>query len=346
MSQLRQDLATKRWVIVAQERAKRPHDFIRKTSLPELPQHRDDCPFCEGNEEKTPPELFAIREGSDPNTPGWKVRVIPNKFAALSPSTNLTVSHPDVFTTVAGFGAHEVVVETPHHNESLGAMPVEQTDLVITAVLQRLQTLAQDRRISFVAVFRNHGAYAGTSLAHPHSQLIATPLVPTNVREEIEEARRFYDDRVDCVYCYLLRKELEQKERIVFETPDYVVLTPFASRFPFEMIILPRRHCSSFVSDFQKHEIRPMAEVINKALKLLSKAANDPDYNMVLHTAPLRDGCMDYFHWHMEIMPRLTTAAGFEMGTGVYITTAIPEETAAYLREQLAEMEPASGAAE
>jgi UDPglucose--hexose-1-phosphate uridylyltransferase len=239
-----------------------------------------------------------------------------------------------------------VVVETPHHNESLGAMPVEQTDLVITAVLQRLQTLAQDRRISFVAVFRNHGASAGTSLAHPHSQLIATPLVPTNVREEIEEARRFYDDRVDCVYCYLLRKELEQKERIVFETADYVVLTPFASRFPFEMIILPRRHCSSFVSDFQKHEIRPMAEVINKALKLLSKAANDPDYNMVLHTAPLRDGCMDYFHWHMEIMPRLTTAAGFEMGTGVYITTAIPEETAAYLREQLAEMEPASGAAE
>ncbi len=334
MSELRQDIATKRWVIVSKERAKRPHQFLKQMVVQEEPDHRDDCPFCEGNEGQTPPEVYALRNGSDPNQPGWKVRVVPNKFAALSTSAKWEVKHPEIFTTINGYGSHEVIIETPQHNQTLATLPQEHVQLVLQALLQRMRTLAQDNRIAFVQVFRNHGAAAGTSLVHPHSQLIATPIVPTNIREEIEEARRFYDDRVMCVYCYMLEKELEREERIVLTTDHYVVLAPFASRFPFELMILPRRHSASFVAEARAEDVTFLADVLRRTLLLLYRAANNPDYNAVLHTAPLRDSCMDYYHWHIEIVPRLTTPAGFELGSGIYITTAIPEETADYLREQ------------
>jgi UDPglucose--hexose-1-phosphate uridylyltransferase len=334
MSELRQDIATKRWVIVSKERAKRPHQFLKQMVVQEEPDHRDDCPFCEGNEGQTPPEVYALRNGSEPNQPGWKVRVVPNKFAALSTSAKWEVKHPEIFTTINGYGSHEVIIETPQHNQTLATLPQEHVQLVLQALLQRMRTLAQDNRIAFVQVFRNHGAAAGTSLVHPHSQLIATPIVPTNIREEIEEARRFYDDRVTCVYCYMLEKELEREERIVLTTDHYVVLAPFASRFPFELMILPRRHSASFVADARTEDVTFLADVLRRTLLLLYRAANNPDYNAVLHTAPLRDSCMDYYHWHIEIVPRLTTPAGFELGSGIYITTAIPEETADYLREQ------------
>jgi len=334
MSELRQDIATKRWVIVSKERAKRPHQFLKQMVVQEEPDHRDDCPFCEGNEGQTPPEVYALRNGSEPNQPGWKVRVVPNKFAALSTSAKWEVKHPEIFTTINGYGSHEVIIETPQHNQTLATLPQEHVQLVLQALLQRMRTLAQDNRIAFVQVFRNHGAAAGTSLVHPHSQLIATPIVPTNIREEIEEARRFYDDRVTCVYCYMLEKELEREERIVLTTDHYVVLAPFASRFPFELMILPRRHSASFVADARTEDVTFLADVLRCTLLLLYRAANNHDYNAVLHTAPLRDSCMDYYHWHIEIVPRLTTPAGFELGSGIYITTAIPEETADYLREQ------------
>ncbi len=333
MSELRQDPATKRWVIISTERAKRPHDFIRKSTVETEPEHRDDCPFCTGNEHNTPPELYAIRDGTAPDTPGWKVRVIPNRFAALSSTAMLNVEFPDIFTTISGFGAHEVIVETPVHNQSIGMQPLEQVERVIQATGHRMLALAQDHRIHFVAVFRNHGLSAGTSLAHPHSQMIATPIVPTNVREEIEEARRFYDDRVQCVYCYLLNEELAKGERVIFQTDDYAVLAPFASRYPFEMMILPKEHGASFLNDSNGNRLKSLAFVLKSALHLLNVAANNPDYNLVLHNAPTRDRCMDYFHWHIEILPRMTTAAGFELGTGIYITTAIPEQTAEYLRD-------------
>lgn len=338
MSELRQDIATKRWVIVSKERAKRPHQFLKQMVVQEEPDHRDDCPFCEGNEGQTPPEVYAVRNGSEPNQPGWKVRVVPNKFAALSTSAKWEVKHPEIFTTINGYGSHEVIIETPQHNQTLATLPQEHVQLVLQALLQRMRTLAQDNRIAFVQVFRNHGAGAGTSLVHPHSQLIATPIVPTNIREEIEEARRFYDDRVTCVYCYMLEKELEREERVVLTTDHYVVLAPFASRFPFELMILPRRHSASFVADARTEDVTFLADALRRTLLLLHRAANNPDYNAVLHTAPLRDSCMDYYHWHIEIVPRLTTPAGFELGSGIYITTAIPEETASYLREQTSQI--------
>lgn len=339
MSELRQDIATKRWVIVSKERAKRPHQFVKQATVQEEPDHRDDCPFCEGNETQTPPEVYALRDGSEPNRPGWRVRVVPNKFAALSPSASWEVKHPEIFTTINGYGAHEVIIETPQHNQTLATLPVSHVADVLQAVLQRMRTLAQDQRIAFVQVFRNHGASAGTSLVHPHSQLIATPIVPTNIREEIEEARRFYDDRVTCVYCYLLQQEMANEERVVFTTDHYAVIAPFASRFPFELMILPRRHSASFVADATPEQVVQLAEVLRQTLWLLYRAANNPDYNAVLHTAPLRDSCLDYYHWHIEIVPRLTTPAGFELGSGIYITTAIPEETAAYLRDQLHQLQ-------
>jgi UDPglucose--hexose-1-phosphate uridylyltransferase len=339
MSELRQDITTRRWVIVARERARRPHQFVRESREDREPEHRDDCPFCEGNEHLTPPEVYALRDLSEPNSAGWKVRVVPNKFAALAPSARLDVARDDPYTRITGFGAHEVVIETPQHNQTLATLPQEQFESVLEAVLQRLHTLAQDHRIAFVAVFRNNGAGAGTSLLHPHSQLIATPTVPTNLREEISQARSFYDDSMHCVYCHLLDRELRLKERLILETPDYVVLAPFASRFPFEMMLLPRCHSSSFLHHARDGDISSLADAMRRTLLLLHLAANNPDYNMVVHTAPPRDNCLDYFHWHIEILPRLATPAGFELGTGIYITTAIPEETAAFLREHWAQLE-------
>jgi UDPglucose--hexose-1-phosphate uridylyltransferase len=341
MSELRQDIATKRWVIVAQERARRPDQFVREKKQEEPPEYLESCPFCIGNEHMTPPEVYALREQSEPNSPGWKVRVITNKFCALSPSTKLEVHRENSFTKIAGFGVHEVVVETPQHNQTLATLPQEQMENILEAVVQRLRTLAQDHRIAFTAVFRNNGAAAGTSLVHPHSQLIATPTVPMNLREEIAEARRFYDDRMHCVYCYVRDKELELGSRIVLESDDFVVFTPFASRFPFEMMILPKQHSPSFLAHAREGDIKAFADILRRTLLLLHLSTNNPDYNMVVHTAPPRDSCQDYFHWHIEIIPRLTTPAGFEMGTGIYITTAIPEDTAAFLREHLPQMEAA-----
>jgi len=332
MSELRQDIATKQWVIIAKERAKRPHQFIQRQERVAEPEYSPACPFCPGNESQTPPEAFAFREsGTAPNTPGWRVRVVPNKFAALSPGEQVIVTHPEIFTTINGIGGHEVIIESPIHNQTCATLPYEAVEEVIKAALARFRAFSSDSKCGFVAIFRNNGKGAGTSLIHPHSQIIATPIVPTHVRQEIEEARRFYDDRIQCVYCESLARELEADERIVLNTDGYVVLVPFAARMPYEMRILPKDHNPTFANALPD-DIHEFAFVLKEALHLLYRAVDNPDYNLVMHNAPLRDSCQDYFHWHVEILPRLTTPAGFELGTGIYINTSVPEEIAQYLR--------------
>ena len=334
MSEIRQDQATKRWVIMATERAKRPSDL----AAPERPaaervEHSPECPFCPGNESKTPPEVLAYREGGGPpNSPGWQVRVVPNHFAALRPEGQVTVDDPYWFTTVSGVGAHEVIIESPRHDANPATMSLEEIVRVLSAAAERFNALQQDRRLSYVAFFRNHGLAAGSSLRHPHTQIIATPIAPTNVRLEIEEARRHYDDRMHCVYCSMIEREREAGQRVVLETDSYLVLEPFASRWPFETWIVPKTHASAFmVADLS--DIAPLADVLRAILNALHRGLGDPAYNLVLHEAPLRDSCEDYYHWHIEILPRLSTAAGFELGTGIWINTVLPEDSAAYLRE-------------
>ncbi len=333
MSELRQDPPTRRWVVFATERAKRPKDFVSAGPRPELPERDPDCPFCPGNEGKTPPETLAYApEARAPNAPGWQVRVVPNAFAALRPEGELKVDDPFFYTRATGVGAHEVLVESPQHNRSPAHMSVDELALVVRAAAERFVHLAGDHRLSYIAFFRNKGKAAGSSLLHPHSQIIATPVAPTHIRDEIEQARRYYDDRVGCAYCDVLERERTEGRRVVADTGQYLVFEPFASRWPFETWIVPWEH-RSIVDPADEGALVGLARALSLALRAIYEAADDPDYNLVLHEAPLRDSCEDYYHWHIEIVPRLSTPAGFELGTGIWINTVIPEDAAAFLRQ-------------
>jgi UDPglucose--hexose-1-phosphate uridylyltransferase len=331
MSEIRQDQATKRWVIMATERAKRPADWVgQQPTAEKQPEYSPKCPFCPGNESMTPPELYRVGEGA-PNSPGWQVRVVPNRFAALSPDGEVVIREPYWFTSITGIGAHEVLVESPIHNASPATTDVDQMTRALVAAGERFNHLQQDRRLSYIAFFRNNGAAAGSSLVHPHTQIIATPIAPTNIRFEIEEARRHYDDRMHCVYCETIEKEREAGVRVVLETDAFLVFEPYASRWPFETWIVPKQH-SSVLTPGGSDQARPLAVALHATLSALYQGLDDPAYNLVLHEAPLRDSCEDYWHWHIEILPRLSTAAGFELGTGIWINTMLPEEAAAHLR--------------
>ncbi len=331
MSQLRQDISTREWVIIATDRAKRPKDFTEKEA--EVRETTSaNCPFCEGNESATPPEVLAYREpGTEPDKPGWRVRVIPNKFPALMPAGSERRKKQGVYQTMDGLGKHEVIVETPQHNKTIGTMEVGEVEEVILAYRDRYIALNQDRKFMLVTIFRNHGKRAGTSLSHSHSQLIATPIVPANVRHRLEEALRYYDYNGQCVYCDILRYELKSKDRLVMENEDYVAFEPFASRSPFETWIVPRRHESSF-GNIGGREIETLAEILQGTLAKLYRSLNNPDYNYTIRTAPHHEAGEPHYHWHIQILPRLTTRAGFEIGSGIYINVAYPEETAEFLR--------------
>jgi UDPglucose--hexose-1-phosphate uridylyltransferase len=332
MSELRQDPATKQWVIMAAERAKRPHDFLKPPIQHSIPAYKDDCPFCPGNEILTPPETLAYRSGGRPNGPGWWVRAIPNKFAAVTPKGSLTRHHEEgLFRKMDGVGQHEVIIEIPQHNVSIPLMEDKQVEEIVLAYRERYLALREDPRIKLIIIFKNHGRAAGTSLEHPHSQLVAMPIVPLTIRYRFEKAASHYDDTGTCVYCDILREGLPFSPRLVMDTGRFVAFHPFASRAPFETWIVPKEHHASFGS-ISSDEAKEFAKVLKKILGKFYRGLNNPDYNYIIHTAPIKDEHEDYFHWHLQILPRLVTPAGFELGTGMFINAALPEETAAFMR--------------
>ncbi len=334
MPQLRQDPATKEWVIIAAERSKRPDDFKKIKSIPEKPPYKEDCPFCPGNEHLTPPETLAYRMGGPSNSTGWWVRVVPNKFPALSPEGSLErKEEKGFFRMMDGVGIHEVVIGSPIHNQSFPLMEDTQTEEVLLAYRERYLALRQDPRIKLIIIFKNHGEAAGTSLEHTHSQITGTAVVPSNIRKKLEEAARYYDDHGRSVYCDLIQEELRFGDRIVMDTERFVVLHPFASRFPFETWIVPKEHQASF-GLISMDDSKRFAKVLKTTLLKLYTKLNDPNYNYVIHTAPVKDEQEDYYHWHLQVIPRLTTPAGFEMGSGIFINVSFPEETAQFLREE------------
>ncbi|MGQ9696060.1 MAG: galactose-1-phosphate uridylyltransferase [Thermodesulfobacteriota bacterium] len=333
MPQLRQDPATKQWVIIATERARRPHDF----SLPHppvlLPAYKEDCPFCPGNESKTPPETMAYREKGPANSPGWQVRAFPNKFPALVPEGSLIRQEEEgFFRKMDGVGWHEVIVESPQHHLCIPLMTEEQVEEIVRAYRERYLTLREDPRFKLILIFKNHGPKAGTSLEHPHSQILAMPIVPLTIRYRFEKAAGHFDDQGTCVYCDILREGLRARTRLIMETERFATFHPFASRAPFETWIIPKTHHASF-GEISEEEMREFARVLKKTLGKLYKGLNNPDYNFIIHTAPIKDEQEEYFHWHLQIIPRLVTPAGFELGTGMFINTALPEETAAFIRQ-------------
>lgn len=332
MSELRQNRATKGWVIISGERARRPDDFRMKRVSKPLPVHDPLCPFCPGNESKTPAEISALRRpDSSANGPGWNLRVVPNKFPALQPVGDLERKEEhDFFRKMDGIGVHEVIIESPLHNESIGAMTYRKVEQIVLTYRERYLQLGADQRFQQVTIFRNQGQRAGTSLVHPHSQLIATPIVPSRSRHLLEEAMRYYDDRGNCVFCDMIWEELRARKRVVLETEDFVAFEPFASRMPFETWILPKKHDASF-GNISSTGAKKCARVLRRVLGSMHRLLGDFDYNYLICTAPVKEANESYYHWHIEILPRLTTQAGFELGSGIYITVAFPEETAKYL---------------
>jgi UDPglucose--hexose-1-phosphate uridylyltransferase len=298
-----------------------------------LPESSQPCPFCPGNELLTPPEVFAIRDNSAPNTPGWKVRVTPNKFPALRIEEDFHRGEEGrLFRHMGGCGAHEVIIESPSHNVSLAQQPVEQIRLLFVTLQQRYIDLLRDPRFQTIVIFKNYGEQAGTSLAHPHCQLIATSVVPHMLRQKLAVAAQYFDRTGECVYCAMIEDEIATKDRVVASNEHFVALAPYASQVPFETWILPRRRQSSF-RWIDPSLLRPLAEILKEVLSRLHVGLNDPDFNLTVDTVPRGEEQGEYFLWHIQILPRLTQRAGFEMGSGMSINPVLPEEAAALLRE-------------
>jgi UDPglucose--hexose-1-phosphate uridylyltransferase len=327
MPEFRQNMVSKEWVIIATERAKRPDNFVqRKEERKPLPPHKKDCPFCAGNESLTPPPLFTIEKSGV-----WSLRVVPNKFAALQPQLTTERKNDGRFLKADGFGIAEVVIETPSHNLTIATMdPVDVKNTVI-AYKDRYNALSKTGRIDLITIFRNYGERAGTSLEHPHSQIIATPIVPPHVRTPLYQSQLACDTFGNCIYCGMMEEERRQQARVVEETKYFLVVCPFASRSPFETRIYPKIHRSSFAS-ISDVELIDFASALQDTLKRLYAGLNDPDYNYVIRSAPVEDSDVKYHHWYVVIVPKLTTPAGFEIGTGIYINSTLPEQCAEFLR--------------
>ncbi|HXW01633.1 MAG TPA: galactose-1-phosphate uridylyltransferase [Anaerolineae bacterium] len=329
MPELRQNMATKDWVIIATERAKRPHYYIE----PERPLtaetqtfHDPTCPFCPGNEE------LDLETERLPATGPWQTRVVANKFPALSKEGEVTRHFDGVHRCISGVGYHEIVVEHPQHNNTLALMRPIEIESVLQTFYNRGWNILRDARVEQIVYFENHGDQAGASLKHPHSQIVALPVVPNDIRHRIEEAQRYFDDTGDCVHCVMMRDELDKGVRLVSVNDHFVAFVLYAAPSPFHMWIVPRRHSVNFLFA-QKEELAGLAQILQDALSRLYFGLRDPSYNLVIRTAPAKEISKDYLHWYVAIVPRLGQAAGFELGSGMFINPSLPEESAAFLRE-------------
>jgi UDPglucose--hexose-1-phosphate uridylyltransferase len=329
MPELRKDPITGRWVIISTDRARRPSDFKQESVVVTGSRF---CPFCPGNEDKTPPEVLVYSTDGLRGDSRWSLRVVPNKFPALRVEGELDRQGEGLYDRMNGIGAHEVVIESSDHMKTLANMEERQVAELIWAFRDRVLDLKKDRRLRFVMMFKNHGEGAGASLEHPHSQIIALPVVPKRVQEELDGARRYYDFKERCVYCDILRQEIRDQERIVIQSDEFLSVCPFAARFPFENWIVPFRHDSHFET-IHEREVYDLAWVLKSVLRKMDQALEHPAYNLIIHTAPVQEPGYAHYHWHIEIIPKLTRVAGFEWGTGFYINPTPPEESARFLRE-------------
>jgi UDPglucose--hexose-1-phosphate uridylyltransferase len=328
MSEFRQNMATREWVIVAPSRGKRPSDFAKLSEKRQpLPPHKNDCPFCSGNEAQTPEPVYV-----KPGNGDWQIRVVPNKFAALQPDSATTRTRVGAFLAAKGYGVAEVVIESPEHNKSIATMQLSEVSGILKAYRERQIKISKDEDINFVTIFRNYGSLAGTSLEHPHSQIIATPMVPPHVRIPIEASVQHYDKYGTCVFCDMLEEERRQKERIVLESDSFLAFCPWAARTPFEARIYPKRHSASFVS-INDGEVEELAWILRSMMAKIYNCLENPDYNYILRSSPVGEENARYLHWYLMIIPKITTLAGFEIGSGIYINIVPPEEAARYLRD-------------
>lgn len=329
MSQMRKDVFTGRWVIIADTDAILPSSlhfkpFVRGTTL---------CPFCENNEACTPPEVFAIRRpGAIPNGPGWIVRVVPNSQPRLGIEGELDRRGEGFHDLMNGIGAHEIIVETPRHDPSFHELQVDEISAVIRAYVARIADLGQDKRMRYVLIFKNHGEGAGAhSIFHSISQLMALPVTPRNIKTKLITARDYYVRKERCLYCDVLQQELSSNRRLVAQNDEFVAFTPFASRFPFEICVLPKLHKSAF-SQISASEIDSLSHILREILQKLNGTLGQVPYNLSLQDRPFlrpRKGYWETiesdFHWHVEILPQVSAITGFEWASGFFYNPVPPE---------------------
>lgn len=326
MPELRLNLITREWVIIANERAKRPDEFKKLKNKKIIPESLDTCPFCPGNEDRTPDEIMRIPDGK-----GWKIRVTPNKFPALSSEGQRERKNEGIRHLVTGFGRHEVVIESPLHNICMPLMDTENIANIIRICRERFVEIYKDPRIEHVIIFKNHGERAGTSLEHPHMQIIGTPVTPIQVRSRIEEGTRYFDNTGECLICATLKDELSDGRRIIMNTDHFVTFIPYAALSPFHTWIFPKLHCATF-SSISEEEIYDLSTCLKTILAKYYFGLEDPAFNLVIRSQNPKECASEYFHWYIGIVPRVIQTAGFELGSGMFINTAIPEESAEFIR--------------
>lgn len=330
MSEIRQDALTKEWVIISTERLKRPNDFsIVKPPAKEKPEYSPTCPFCPGNENMTRPAVFSL---SNPETGAWQVRVVTNLYPAVTPGGPFRRLERGFFLSADGSGNHEVIIETPIHNKDMALMSENEIVHVLRAYRQRYEAMARMPYIKSVIIFKNHGVRAGTSLEHPHSQMVATTIIPRHMRNQYEIAIAYFDDNGRSLYSALTNRELNAGSRIIMDTKRFVVFHPFASTRPFETWIMPT-DCHASFGTASEEDFPYLAGVLKATLLKLYKGLDNPDYNMVIDSAPVGEEHAEIYQWHIRIIPRISEIAGFEIGSGININTALPEETAKFMRE-------------
>jgi UDPglucose--hexose-1-phosphate uridylyltransferase len=330
MSELRRNPTTQEWVIVAADRGLRPHDFVRQQPRSQEPEYSPSCPFCPGNESLTPPAILEL-----PGTRAdrrWQVRVVPNMYPALSDGESAAAPlRGPLFASLPGTGAHEVVVETPRHNELPAEMTEQDLTLVLRACQVRYSALAARPETRYVLVFKNHGEAAGTSLRHSHSQIIAAPVLPESERRKGDIAAEHHRSTGSCLICQLVREECRDATRVVSEGSGFTVFCPFFAARPAETWIVPTAHQPSFVL-VDDAALQDLSSVLRQTLRRLDFTFSDPDFNYVVQSAPVGEETLPHHHWYIRIIPRLATPAGFELGSEVYINTLSPESAAERLR--------------
>jgi UDPglucose--hexose-1-phosphate uridylyltransferase len=332
MPELRKDLVRNKWVVIATDRALRPNDFpINKQGLHNAAIN-GFCPFCEGNEDNTPPEIAAFRQpDTAPNEPGWIVRTIPNKFSAFELQGELSQQYSGIYNSCNGLGSHEVVIETPEHNVEFHNYTDNQIELILSMLKNRYNELAQDRRIKYIYIYKNRGLFGGASLAHSHSQVVGLPMVP----QENYGIEEYYRRKGSCLICDTVKNEIEAKVRVVAETSNFLLICPYASRFSYETWIIPRSHVPHF-GDITTTQIKELASLTKRFIAVMLDCLDNPSYNLMINTSPVNmDSNPACCHWYIEVAPRFIVTAGLEIGTGYYVNPVAPEISAALLRERL-----------
>ncbi len=326
MPELRLNLLTREWVIIAAERAKRPTDYKNSFMRPALPEYLNTCPFCVGNEHKTPEEFFRLTDDG-----GWKIRVVSNKYPALSNKGERKWTSDGYRRSVSGVGIHELIIENPLHNMNIALMNDTHVENIIGIYKKRFIEAHKDPRVEHVIIFKNHGEVAGTTIGHPHAQLIGTPVVPIQFRDRVQASMHFFDDTGKCLVCSLRDREKEEGKRVIIDTDHFLTFVPYAALSPFHTWIFPKRHSASF-SDISDDEIKDLSTHLKTLLSKFYFGLDNPDYNYVIRSSRPEDSKNEYCHWYLSVVPRITKTAGFELGSGMFINTSLPEESADFLK--------------